>query len=300
MEIQTSIVHDDEIDLRAMILTIVRGWKLLILLPLVIGATAFGVSSFQSPVYVASSVLSIPNNISSIFNSQNLTLSTSPINTLMSDDMYQVVAEHLDMPAASLPTVGVTQSTTDKTVYIVAVQSQDAQLAAQVANTWADVGMEFINEKDLDSTALEENVKKELVEADRALVSYLEENGLQEWSWAELSALTGVGGASSAAVIIDENKLSAISPEKRVEIAELMRACIAAETTYSSLLEMVAEAKYAQTVNPPVVLKYAALPTESLEPKTLMNTVIGVAVGLMLAIFWIFTVQWWKLGKTEV
>ncbi|NOY98276.1 MAG: hypothetical protein GXP40_03590, partial [Chloroflexi bacterium] len=90
--------YDDEIDLREILRTLLNGWKVILLLTILAGATAYGVSMLQTPVYEASARVSIDQKA--------LSLSTSPANLLLSDSVRRKVADELAVPADFLPKPG--------------------------------------------------------------------------------------------------------------------------------------------------------------------------------------------------
>ena len=122
--------YDDEIDLREIIQTLLMGWKVILLLTILAGAIAFGVSMAQTPVYEASATVSI--------NQTALSISTNPASMLLGDEMRQAVADALDVSVASLPVPEIANDKTEEALFIISVQSPDAQFAAQVANAWAE------------------------------------------------------------------------------------------------------------------------------------------------------------------
>ncbi|MBT7190637.1 MAG: hypothetical protein HN916_10625, partial [Anaerolineae bacterium] len=55
--------YDDEIDLRELVLTLLKGWKIVLLLTLLAGAAAFGYSKMQTPIYEASAQVLVDPSI---------------------------------------------------------------------------------------------------------------------------------------------------------------------------------------------------------------------------------------------
>ena len=97
--------YDDEIDLREIIQTLLKGWKVILLLTLLAGAIAFGISKLETPVYEASATVSIDQ--------MALSLSANPASILLGGEMRQAVAEVLDSSARSLPLPGIVNDKTD-------------------------------------------------------------------------------------------------------------------------------------------------------------------------------------------
>ena len=283
------IYNNDEIDLREIIQSLVKGWKVILTLTLLTGAIAFGVSKLQTPIYEASARVSIDQ--------MALSLSTNPASTLTGDEMRQAVADALDLSAPSLPSAKILNDITDKTLFTITVQSPDAQFSAEVANAWAETGVAYIAEQ-VSSTANLGNGLEQFKKADQALLEYLEKNNLSGVTWGELAWLTGIGDISSPPA--DTTTLPALSTKQRLDLAALMQARVATENAYTELAFQAAEMESAASVNPPVVFKYAKIPAESISSNIIQNTFSGIIIGLTLGIFWVFTAKWWQYSDRSV
>src|SRR5664279_5541472 len=90
---------DDEIDLREIALTLLRRWKLLVIMTLLAGITAGVISFLQKPVYEASSKILVDQSVYSS--------STSPTILLLTDAIRQKVAEKMGVAADSLSDVSI-------------------------------------------------------------------------------------------------------------------------------------------------------------------------------------------------
>lgn len=317
---QEKIYYDDEINLREIAQTLLKGWKTILLLTLFVGAIAFGYSKLQKPVYEAKSLISV--------NQEALGLSISPTNFLLSDFVRQDVANELGTSIASLPSIAAPEQyptivieSPDKgeTIYTIKIQSENAQEAKDIANTWVDVGIESI----IDSLSLYDDqyllAERAVAEANQALAEYLDNNGLLNWSWADLSLLTGFGTqptvlltdsttsdtpleneSTPTGLVINSGtqNLPSISAEQRVEIVQLMRAQQAAEAEYNLARARNATNTFSLAVQSPIVINYAAVPEKPISPNTLINTALGLVLGGMLGIFWVFVAGWWKNNDT--
>ena len=168
--------YDDEIDLREIIQTLLMGWKVILLLTILAGAIAFGLSMAQTPVYEASATVSI--------NQTALSISTNPASMLLGDEIRQAVADALDVSAASLPVPEIANDKTEEALFIISVQSPDAQFAAQVANAWAETGAAYFAEQ-ASSTALAlfDSAREIFTAADQALLSYMQKNRMGGLAW---------------------------------------------------------------------------------------------------------------------
>ena len=288
------VYYDDEIDLRELITTLLKGWKVILLLMVLGGAAAYGYSALQTPVYEASASL--------LIDAQALSLTSSPITLLQHEEVREMVAERLDVEKASLPSPTIAADKTDKTLFTLTVQSASAKEAAEVVNAWAEAGsgwlMQEVQAKD---TALQEakaESESALQDADRALVGYLGKHDLSEWTWAELSILTGVSNYQMEGARV--NELPTINDTERLEIAELMRARIAKEDAYSHLLAAnLQERERNLSLTPPTVLAYAPVPQTPTNSKSLLNTALGLVAGGMLGVFWVFAAAWWQNSAEE-
>ena len=156
------VYYDDEIDLREIVLTLFKGWKMILLITVLVGASAFGYSKMQTPVYEASATVSIDQTA--------LSLSISPDNILLGDDVRQAVADVLERSAISLPVPTIVAK---GTLFTISIQSPNAQEAVEIANAWAETGVAYIAEQ-IPSTLLLGNAQEIFTEADQALLNYLQ------------------------------------------------------------------------------------------------------------------------------
>jgi capsular polysaccharide biosynthesis protein len=286
--------YDDEIDLREIILTLIKGWKVILLTTVLAGAAAFGYSKMQAPIYEASTTLTIDQAALTIDQAALLTI--NPDNLLVGDEAKEIVADILDTPAATLPTPVITNN---KTLFTITIQSANAEEASRIANAWADGGLQII---DLQLEEMSINLDLSIADmeaADSDLVSYLRQQELSQWTWAELAALTGVSDSTSIIILTNIEERPNISDKERLEIAHLMFARVAAEKRHEITLEKATLASYAAEKYPPLVLNYAPVPEKPVSPKTLVNTALGLVVGVVLGVFWIFTANWWQNTNSE-
>ncbi|MBT7782994.1 MAG: hypothetical protein HN741_08770 [Anaerolineae bacterium] len=281
--------YDDEIDLREIVLTLLKGWKTILLMTVLAGAAAFGYSKMQTPIYEASASVLIDQNA--------LALKSSPVTLLGSEEVRQFIADELEVKTISLPSPTIVNDKTDKTLFTITVQSSNEREAAKIVNAWADASLKLVNTQVQKASVYLALTLLDVEEADRMLFNYLEQHKLSAWTWADLSALTGV--SSSSNYPSNTQELPAISDKERLAIAQLMRERVAAEQAYTIALKESTSVVYASERMPPAVLNYATTPTESISPKTLMNTALGLVLGGMLGVFWIFVAGWWQNSATE-
>ena len=132
------------------------------------------------------------------------------------------------------------------------------------------------------SAALLEYAHKLFTEADQAFLDYLENNNLSDMAWGELVWLTGIGNEQA---LPPERILPKLTRQERLDLTALMQARVAAEGNYTELAMQAAELQSAFYLNPPVILDYAETPATPVSPKTLINTALGISLGLMLGVF---------------
>ncbi len=301
MTIEPASNYDEEIDLHEIVLTLLRHWKLLLIV-MVLTAAAAGVFSYwqqKQPLYTASSQILIDQSMFSALTAQNGTTSPSSADItgyLLSDSVRQKAAAILGVEAASLPIVNIDPDATNS-VYSITVQTASAQEAAQIVNAWADAGIEWTNQtlqlpNDEESKAL-----AAAGDADRALVEYLKQNGLSQLTWNDLEILTGIGSSSSI-LQASVQPFPDISSTQRLEIAKLMQARMTAQAEYAYDNNRAIQTRYALAVNKPMVLMHASIPTAPINKSNMArNVALGAIAGLMLAVCWVFLKEWWRKGN---
>ena len=286
--------YDDEIDFHELITTLLKGWKVILFLAILGGAATYGYSALQVPLYEAKASL--------LIDQEALSLTSSPITLLKSDEVCQLVADHLEVEKSSLPLPTVEADKMDKTLFTLSVQSIYAKEAAAIANAWAEVGSSWLIQQAREKDVLLEKAELDIQEADRAFVAYLEKHDLTAWTWTELSFLTGVSNTSVSNTSVSNfhietsrlDQLPLVTDTERLEIAQLMRDRITKESYYSRLLSNIQKHETTLSFTPPTVLAYANIPLHSTNSRPLLNTALGMIAGGMLGIFWVFAAAWWK------
>jgi len=301
MTIEPASNSDDEIDLREIVSTLLRKWKLLLIV-MVMAAAAAGLFSYwqlKQPLYTASSQILIDQRIFSALTAQNGTPPSSSADLtsfLLSDPVRQKAAAILGVEAASLPTVSITPDAANS-IYTITVQAASAPQAAGIADAWAEAGIEWANQT-LQLPNDEESQALAAVEnADRALVEYLDQNGLGQLTWSDLGILTGVG--SSASILqASAQPWPVISPAPRLEIAKMMQARLTAQAEYAYAQDRAIQTRYALVVDQPKVLIHGAA-SSSNKSNMARNVALGAIAGLILAVCWVFLQEWWQKGDDE-
>ena len=298
MTIEPASNYDDEIDLREIVLTLLRKWRLLLIV-MVMAAAAAGVFSYlaqKQPLYTASSQIRIdPNIFPTSASNTSTSASTDLTSFLLSDSVRQKAAAILVVEAATLPEVSITPDAT-KSIYTITVEAASAPQAAGIANAWADAAIAWANQT-LQLPNDEESQALAAVEnADRALVEYLNQNGLGQLTWSDLEILTGVG--SSASILqASAQPWPVISPAQRLEIAKLMQARLTAQAEYAYAQDRAIQTRYALAVDQPIVLMRAVIATN--KSNIARNVALGAVAGLILAVCWVFLEEWWQKSDDE-
>jgi len=304
MTMQEENYYDDEIDLREIVLTLLKGWKTILLMTVLVGGAAFVYSKFQTPVYEASAQVLVDPSI--------YPSTTTTTTLLLNETVRQKTAEIMDVSINALPetnpmvlknqgslySMTVEAESTDKTLFTISVQAPSAREAMQIANAWAEAGLADIEEKALLPLAVEAETQSAQADADRALVDYLKKNNLDQLTWSDLEILTGIGLAGNV-LTPSTPDWPQISSEQRLSIAALMQAKLDADVAYEQARNQSIQVRAAFAVKPPAVFNYAIAPENPVSPKTLMNTALGLVLGGMLGVFWVFAVAWWRGSEAE-
>lgn len=276
---------NDEIDMKTIILTIQKGWFIILISVVVFVGLMFGISKAQTPVYSATSTV--------FFDLEPAESTIDPENLLLDETICQLVAQKLGVSNAELQTL-IQQTTfeSDENILNIIVEDVNPQTAVTIANTWADVGIsEVINSYLLNDQQLLE-AKANQIQSEKDLIDYLTKNHLLSWTWADLSALTGLGSQSLS--INTDKQLPSISAQQRLEIAELMQNQINAMNDYIFFSEKFANNKYLAQINTPVVIRYAEVSNKPVRPNLSKNIALGAMAGILFGVFLVFIIEWWK------
>lgn len=148
-----------ELDLRLLLLALMRKLWLIVLCAVIIGAAAFGYTKyFVTPMYRASVTIYVNNNRLNV-EGNTATLTTSDLSvaqrlvstyviTLKSDRVLNKVAQELDVEMSASQIRGmISAEAVDNTeVFNVTITNADPALAAQIANAVAKVAPDEISE----------------------------------------------------------------------------------------------------------------------------------------------------------
>ena len=295
----THLYYDDEIDLRKLIKTLLKGWNVILGLVVIGGVGAWGYSKLQPIVYEANAKVYIDPFY--------LPVSLSPVTFLTSESVRAEAADALEISPAELivPQVAVNQD--DNKLLVVTVRSASAQQAASLANTWAEAAAIVVQaeaEAELAEAEAElAEAEAELAEAEAELVFYLEQTGLQAWGWADLAAYTGVGWEPGIGSRFDVQSLPPISANQRLKLMQLMRVQRSAELKASGPIERDVEGALQSTSqdidDAAFLIQVAETPASPTGVDVLENTALGLAAGGILGMFWVFAAAWLREDPTD-
>jgi len=245
---------------------IVRKWLWLIVLgTLLAGGTAYVVSRNMTPIYRASTTLLINEarspavtDYTSLLTSERLAKTYAQL--LTKRLVRQEVARRLGLEDGFLPASISVQPIRDTQLIELSVESDDPQLAMDVANTLPQVFIEQNAEMQLSRFASsKENLAKQLA----VIESDME---------ATQQAINDLRGSDSAA--------------DQAELARLQTILTQHQSNYASLLSSYEGIRLAevQATDNIVVAEPAELPEYPVRPRKLQNTLLAAVVGCMLAV----------------
>ncbi|MEP7199570.1 MAG: polysaccharide biosynthesis tyrosine autokinase [Chloroflexota bacterium] len=257
-------------------LAVVRRWAWLIVLGAVLGAGGAYISSrLTTKVYSASTTLLVNearsnamSDYTGLLMSERLAKTYTEL--LKKDPVLEAVVKNLQLsisPDALGGSINV-QSVRDTQLIQLTVESTDPQLAARIANEVPKVFIE--NNLELQTSrfaASRQNLSNELGNLDAEI------KGVQ----AALDAAknSSVPGADAERVRLDS------------KLSELRR-------SYASVLQSYEQIRVveAQTLTNVTVVNPAKVPSGPIRPNTTINTLLGLVVGLMLAVGLVFFIEY--------
>lgn len=192
---------EDEIDLRVYINTLIRYWKLIAGLTVAAAVVAFAVTSLLPPSYQATAVIVITRPLYQFqfspqiqnlenANTQQLLTGKAALDLATGDAMLQQVLDAIgnDLPAkertlTALRGMAKARAGGDPSIVNLVVNNRDPQRVTKIANTWANLCVQQIN--DLFGQSAEqlkffegqlEQARSDLDEADQGLVDLQKRN----------------------------------------------------------------------------------------------------------------------------
>ena len=275
---------------RSMISTLAHRWYVILLLTILGGGIVFAYETLfpRQTIYKATAVV------------QN---ASPDLSELMYDqDTLNSVAHKLNTTLDSIRQPSIFQRA-DKTLFNISIQSADPVLAISQANAWADAINYQTHYYITDNANIAiKNAERTVEAAENDLLSYLSQQNLGNLTWSQLEELTGVIpdlNRSETLVSTGVDQLTStnsilVNVDQKAIIAKLMRAKIAAETGYQTILSESNGILLNIKPKDYYVVSYAVnVETVSQQNKT-RDVAIGAVIGLLIGILGLSLVEWWK------
>lgn len=281
---------DANLSFRNILKTLFQSWYIILFL-IVLGAAAAFVYEWIYPVptiYKATAVL------------QN---TSSDLSELMYDqDTLNSVAHILNTTTDTIRQPNIYQRS-DKSLFNISVQSSDPATAIIQANAWADA-INYQTHYYITDNAKAAIIKSEkAVElADSDLFTYLYEQNLGMLTWSQLLDLTGLAPniersdvqlSTATEQLVTTNALS-VTLDQKIQISKLMREKIAAEVNYQSVAGESNEILNTYKPKDYYIVAYAKSVEVSSQPHLIRDVIFGGLLGLLLAVFGVSLVEWWR------
>ena len=157
-EIVEALSVEEEIDLRPYIEALIKGWKWIFGAGIIVAIVAFVISSLLTPTYEATALVAITETRQLIqFDPRIQTAEDQqPLQAFpqsaVSDELLQQLFEQLALPKTEVESVQnlrdmlEAQSGTDPSLIQLTASYKDAKTAADIANLWAEIFVEWANE----------------------------------------------------------------------------------------------------------------------------------------------------------
>lgn len=272
----------NEIDLRSYFDILIRRWIIVLVMPIVAMVVAALGTLAIKPVYEATATIALaPSTISVSISTQAppyylLVDSPRKLPTAYTPAYYLAILKSPDVAGGAslrLP-AAFSSNGADKSLIDVAVRGSDPQEAAQLATTWAQLGAQRIEKLLTPSDAQVTLAQSRVDAAEDALIKFAQENRLSESDLADPFSIT------------------TLSPDKKSELARLLRVRDAAEETardFASDYEhatVLASTTYKPTVVP------ASVPTAPVSPKLAQSVLVAGVLGLLIGVLAAFAVEY--------
>ncbi len=275
---------DQNNPLRDYLDVLLRRWRIVIAMPLLAMIAAGVVSWITPPVYEATAIIAlVPSTLSVPALNQSppyyvMVDEPSHLPTAYSPAFYVELLKGAEVVNAAAPraTVSIAVNGADRSLIEITAHGSDPEVVAQTANTYADVGSQYITKAFIPTGQAAATAQAKLQSAEDALAQFSRDNGLGEYDLAKLR---------TAAPRSYENKM---------ELARLLRARDLAETTYLDLArDQARTAILAVTANKPTVIQKPA-PSAPVSPKPVQNILVGGGLGLLVGILAAFAIEYMK------
>ncbi len=280
---------DNESALRAYFDVLIRRWKLVLVTPAVAMIAAALVSLLQPPTFEATAIVALAPATLSVPTSNQVPpyylLVDSPrqLPTAYTPAYYVALLKSAEVVNAVSPRVSasIAPNGADKSLIEITARGSDRNLVAQTANTWADVGAQYITKILIPTGEQAATAQRKLDAADQALIKFSQDNGLGEYDLAKLRAAT------------------TLATNKKLELMQLLRAYDIAESVYVDLArDQARTAILGVTAYKPATIS-APVPDAPVSPKPAQNVLIGAAFGLLIGVVGVFAVEYMARGTNK-
>lgn len=260
---------------------LIRRWRIVIGMPLLAIIAAAVVTLFSPPVYESTAIIALaPSTLSIPALSQSapyylMVDQPSHLPIAYGPSFYVELLKSTDVVNAALPraAVSIAVNGADRSLIEITARSSDPDTAAQTANTYADVGAQYITKAFIPAGQAAATAQAKLSSAEDALAQFSRDNGLGDYDLAKLRSATPR------------------TYENKMELARLLRTRDVAETVYLDLArDQARTAILAVTANKPTVIQKPA-PNIPVSPKPVQNILVGGGLGLLVGILAAFTLE---------
>jgi uncharacterized protein involved in exopolysaccharide biosynthesis len=260
---------------------LIRRWRIVIGIPLLAMIAAGAASLSMPPTFQVTAIIGlVPSTLSVPPLNQSppyylLVDQPSHLPTAYGPSFYVELLKSTDVVKAASPGVPVSISVngSDRSLIEITARSTDPELAAQTANTYADVGAQYITKTYIPTGQAVSTAQAKLQSAEDALAQFSRENSLGDYDLAKLRAATPR------------------AYESKMELAKLLRTRDVAESVYLDLARDQARTSIlAVTANKPTVIQ-KPVPTTPDSPKPLENILAGGGLGLLVGILAAYSLE---------
>ncbi len=263
---------------------LIRRWRIVIGMPLLAIFAAAIVTWLTPPAYQVTAVIALVPSTLSI-----PSLNQSPPYYVMVDQpshlpiaygpsFYIELLKSADVVNAASPRamVSIVVNGADRSLIEITARSSDPAIAAQTANTYADVGVQYITKAFIPTGQAVATAQAKLQSAEDALAQFSRDNGLGDYDLAKLRTA------------------APRSYESKMELARLLRARDVSESVYLDLArDQARTAILAVTANKPTLIQ-KPVPTDPISPNAVQNILVSGGLGLLIGILAAFTLEYVK------
>jgi len=219
-----------------------------------------------------------------------------------SDQISQLVFDELGDLSNRIKNIYFLQNTKDNNLITIQIEASDFDNAVIAVNTYSNTvveqyrnGLSIVNE-DLKSAEVE------LENAEAILLAYLEDNELQDLSWAELAQITGIDMPNT---VIYPTAPASLSMEQRATISTMMRNIVQAKANFSNVYSNFLLIDQNHWLNNAIVVNYAPTITDIENQQRKSNDYIfaimaGVFLGFVVGFFIIIFKDWREIFQNKV